>query len=107
MVTSFGNRKVSQDWQMICQFKLGDYYLPPFALVNMKFFKDLACGAKKALTQVQAKRVQVEKFKELNINFALQQCKMDPACEKFIPEHWFKQKAKKDRDYVWAVLATV
>jgi hypothetical protein len=49
MAISFGFKKVSLQTNVILII-LGDRYLPLISTVNMKYFKDLACGAKKALT---------------------------------------------------------
>jgi hypothetical protein len=51
---------------------LGEHYIPPIMTTNKKYFRDLICGAKKALTNAQAKRIEVTKYAELNSNFALE-----------------------------------
>lgn len=73
----------------------------------MKFFMDLTTGTNKALKLSVAKKITVPLYAELNTNFALEQCKKDATCMKHIPDHWMKQKLKKDRDYIWTVFSTL
>ncbi len=68
---------------------------------------DLLTGKKRALREGEYKKIRVNKFQELNVNFAIQQAKSDPLIWKHIPDHWEKPKSKKDRDYLWMVLYTL
>ena len=51
---------------------IGEYFIPPYTTVNKIYFRDLASGAKKALNQSAAKRIDITKYKELNLNFVIQ-----------------------------------
>ena len=51
--------------------------------------------------------MKVTKYPELSVKFALDNIKLDEVCLKAVPDHWFKEKAKVDRTYIWSILATV
>ena len=61
---------------------------------------------KKTLKIGVARISEIPKFAELSTEFALDQCKQDVECNKYVPEHWSRPKAKKCREYLWAILAT-
>ena len=75
--------------------------------MNVKFFQDLISGKKVVFKNAKCNKVQVTKYPELSVKFALDQIRADDVCLKAIPQHWYKPKAKVDRDYLWSILATV
>jgi hypothetical protein len=70
----------------------------------MVYFKHIVQGKKLAIHKDDYREINVAKYPELTIEFALAQAKEDEEVMAYIPDHWLRPKAKIDRNFLWGIL---
>lgn len=85
----------------------GRKVLPPYELTDVNYFKELIQGSKLALNQQDTNNIKVTKFNELSTATALEQIQHDEELARYVPSHWFKDKARRSRDFLWLVLSSL
>jgi len=83
---------------------IGIYRTPSIKFTTMKFWQDVIMGHKHLMRLDQAPEVTVEKLAEFKVSEALKIVKEGVEGVKYIPDGWFKEKAKIDRKYLWVII---
>lgn len=107
MVSRYGREKVSALITNLLTKFIDEFYLPKKETLNVAFFQDLITGAKQVFKNHKVNKISPTKYPELSNAFALAQIKECRDALMMIPNHWYKPKAKVDREYIWSILATV
>ena len=102
-------------WQNECKYNfkfelltiLVQHYLPKKESLNVAFFQDLITGKKSVFKNDKVTKISPTKYPEISNAFALAQIKDCPEALQVIPSHWYRPKAKVDRNYLWSILQTV